>query len=246
MQEKVDTITSLIAELQNTLGLKCESTLHSVAAEDWVAVIRDSYQPVQLAANLWIVPEDSVASVTKQPDTHYIILQPGLAFGTGDHPTTRLCLKWLNKAPLQGTNVLDYGTGSGILAIGALLFGATRAVGTDIDELAIRAAAQNAALNNIGADTFIGFRVPPDATPDVMARLQEQGPFQVCIANILRGPLLSLTGAFAAVTASGGLLALSGILETQAPAVMEAYGEDFESFEIETLDGWALVTGRRK
>jgi ribosomal protein L11 methyltransferase len=118
-----------------------------VRPRDWEASIRDAYQPVQLSPGFWIVPSWAPAP---DPGATNIVLEPGLAFGTGDHPTTRLCLRWLRALPaLRGAAVMDYGTGSGVLAVAALVLGAARAVGTDVEALAVKAAAQNAALNGV-------------------------------------------------------------------------------------------------
>jgi ribosomal protein L11 methyltransferase len=192
-----------------------------------------------------------------------LILEPGLAFGTGDHPTTRLCLKWLQALHIKantttsGTNntvrVMDYGTGSGVLAVAALLLGATTAIGTDVEHLAVRSATQNAALNNVD-DRFTALQCGVDLNaPEPM---EEQGypveerlqAFQIVVANILRGPLVELAPRLAQYAGPNAVLGLSGILETQAPEVIEAYSPWFDNFQVQTEESWALVTAvkRRK
>jgi ribosomal protein L11 methyltransferase len=123
--------------------------VEEIRAQDWEASIRESYLPVEVGPGLWVVPAWSPPP--SDPGAVVVLLEPGLAFGTGDHPTTRLCLRWLHAQRLGGRSVMDYGTGSGVLAAAALVMGAARAVGTDVEPLAVRAAAQNAALNGVGA-----------------------------------------------------------------------------------------------
>ncbi|KAL4514783.1 hypothetical protein Ndes2437A_g06867 [Nannochloris sp. 'desiccata'] len=246
-------------------------TLEEVRAQDWEAAIKESYQPVRVADGLWIVPTWCDAaklqdnSWSKEKNVN-LILEPGLAFGTGDHPTTRLCLKWLQALHIKtnmttsstnNTNnnstirVMDYGTGSGVLAVAALLLGATTAIGTDVEHLAVRSAAQNAALNNVN-DRFTALQCGADLNaPEPMEAqgypVEERlAAFQIVVANILRGPLVELAPRLAQYAAPGAVLGLSGILETQAPEVIEAYGFWFEDFEVKTEESWALVTGRRK
>lgn len=147
--------------------------------------------------------------------------------------------------------VMDYGTGSGVLAVAALLLGATTAIGTDVEHLAVKSAAQNAALNNV-SDRFTALQCGVD--PSAPEPMEEEGylieerlqAFQIVVANILRGPLVDLAPRLAQYAAPGAILGLSGILETQAPEVIEAYSPYFENFEVKTEESWALVTARRK
>ncbi|KAK9838119.1 hypothetical protein WJX81_002386 [Elliptochloris bilobata] len=207
-----------------------------VVAEEWVQTIRDSYRPSKVADRLWIIPD-----WCEPPDAGAVNvrLEPGLAFGTGEHPTTRLCLRWLHarRSDLAGRRVMDYGTGSGVLAVAALLLGAESAAATDVDPLAVRAAGANAALNGV-ADRLVA--VPCEADPHSPEPLRTAGAlatagsasFDVCVANILQGPLLALAPRLAGYSVPGGLLALSGILAAQAPAVQAAYAPYFSGFEL--------------
>ncbi|KAI7836968.1 hypothetical protein COHA_009152 [Chlorella ohadii] len=216
----------------------------------WEQGLRDSYQPAQVGEGLWIVP---VWSQPPDPAAVNIRLEPGLAFGTGDHPTTRLCLRWLQalqqRGVLQGAAVMDYGTGSGVLAVAALLMGAARAVGTDIEPLAVKATVSNAVLNSVAdrLDAYACAASLEQQEPLAAAGVpEERRQFEVTVANILQGPLVALAPRLAAYTKPGGLLGLSGILQEQTPAVLEAYGPYFEGFEVQTEDRWALVTAVRK
>ncbi|GAB4816382.1 hypothetical protein N2152v2_003428 [Parachlorella kessleri] len=221
--------------------------LESYAVNSAVAGLhKDSYQPTAVEEGLWIVP---VWSSPVEPAAINILLEPGLAFGTGDHPTTRLCLKWLRRLQLGGASVMDYGTGSGVLAIAGLLMGASRAVGTDVEPLSIKAARANAAHNAV-ADRLAVYQCSPradDEEPlDAAGVPQDQRQFDVVVANILQGPLLSLAPRLAAYAKPGAALGLSGILREQAPGVIQAYSPYFEGFEVTGEDNWALVTARRK
>ncbi|MDO5357756.1 MAG: 50S ribosomal protein L11 methyltransferase, partial [Conchiformibius sp.] len=158
---------------------------------------------------------------------------PGLAFGTGSHPTTRLCLQWLDSRLKGGESVLDYGCGSGILAIAALKLGAGEAVGVDIDEQAIRASNDNAAQNNVNARFYL-----PDAMP--------QAQFDVVVANILANPLRMLGSLLAERTKQGGRIVLSGILEEQVEEMSGIYAEWFNMAPAQTDEGWACLSGVKR
>ncbi|MCC7328245.1 MAG: 50S ribosomal protein L11 methyltransferase [Burkholderiales bacterium] len=199
----------------------------AVAEEDWVRRTQAQFGPIAVARDFWIVP-----SWSQVPDPAAITLRldPGLAFGTGSHPTTRLCLLWLHGVIAGGESVLDYGCGSGILAIAAARLGAARVAGIDVDPQALRASDDNARINRVTA-TFVG----PDALPS--------GRYDVVVANILTNPLRMLAPAIAARVAVGGRIALSGILEEQAPAVADAYARWFKLVPWRTSEGWVLLTG---
>ncbi|KAL4431501.1 hypothetical protein ABPG75_006757 [Micractinium tetrahymenae] len=227
-----------------------QRSVEPVRTQDWEQSIKDSYQPSQVAEGLWIVP---VWSEPADPAATNILLEPGLAFGTGDHPTTRLCLRWLQRlqreGSLAGAALMDYGTGSGVLAVAALLLGADGAVGTDVEPLAVKATNANAALNGV-ADRLAAYQCAADLQreePLAAAGVPPEGRlFDVTVANILQGPLVGLAPRLAAYTRPGGLLGLSGILQEQAPSVVEAYSPWFEGFAVEAEDRWALVTARRR
>jgi ribosomal protein L11 methyltransferase len=162
-------------------------------------------------------------------------LDPGLAFGTGHHPTTALCLRWLDAAPLTGATLMDYGCGSGILAIAALKLGAKSVIAVDHDPQALEATAANAHENQVAARLLV---CAPDERPCTVV--------DHLIANILAGPLVGLSQDFAALVRPGGRLALSGLLEDQVPALRQAFSPWFELGRELVEDGWALVDGQRR
>jgi ribosomal protein L11 methyltransferase len=200
-----------------------------VADRDWVRATQDQFGPIRIAENFWIVP-----SWCKPPraDALNLALDPGIAFGTGAHPTTRLCLLWLAERVARGASVLDYGCGSGILAIAAARLGAGRVVGTDIDCQAVRASEANARANGVHVDF---------AAVDALAPER----FTIVVANILANPLRLLAPVLATRTADGGSIALSGILVAQAQDVMAAYAPWFD-IAVSRRDGeWALLSGTK-
>ena len=200
-----------------------------VADEDWVRRSQAQFEPIRISGKLWIVPSWATAP---DPDAINLVLDPGLAFGTGSHPSTRLCLQWLERTICGGERVLDYGCGSGILAIAAQRLGASAALGVDVDPLALLAAQANAQRNRIDA-RFINTETAPDFQADLV------------VANILANPLILLAPVLAGHTGQGGRIALSGILETQAQEVMAAYAPWF-ALRIGASDGgWVLLESRR-
>ncbi|MGA0023389.1 MAG: 50S ribosomal protein L11 methyltransferase [Burkholderiales bacterium] len=205
-------------------------SIERVEDADWVRLTQSQFRPLQITSRLWVVP-----SWHNPPDPAAIniVLDPGVAFGTGAHPTTRLCLRWLDAVVTHGADVLDYGCGSGILAIAAMRLGAASARGVDIDPQALLAARNNAAQNRVDA-TFIA------------AEDQAVAPARIVVANILANPLTVLAPLLARLTLPGGFIALSGILAEQADAVIDAYAADF-AMRLEGKDeGWVLLTGVRK
>jgi ribosomal protein L11 methyltransferase len=200
-----------------------------VADEDWVRRSHAQFEPIRISDKLWIVPSWATAP---DPDAVNLVLDPGLAFGTGSHPSTRLCLQWLERTIRGGERVLDYGCGSGILAIAAQRLGASAALGVDVDPLALLAAQANAQRNRIDA-RFINTETAPDFQADLV------------VANILANPLILLAPVLAGHTAQGGRVALSGILETQAGEVMAAYAPWFALRVGASDGGWVLLEGRR-
>jgi len=196
---------------------------------DWVRAWMEHFEPMRFGERLWIVPGGFEAP---EPDAVNIQLDPGLAFGTGTHPTTALCLEWLADTPLTGKTVIDYGCGSGILAIAALLLGAERAIACDIDPQALIATRENARKNRV-ADRL--HCCDPDEVPDE--------PADLVIANILAGPLVELAPRLTALTRSGGRLVLSGVLESQLEAVEQAYRDHFDFDTPAVLEGWGRLHG---
>lgn len=205
-------------------------TVETVADADWVRLTQSQFDPIPISPRLWIVPTWHDA-----PDASAINLKldPGLAFGTGSHPTTRLCLEWLCANVRTGASVLDYGCGSGILAIAAAKLGARPVVGVDIDENALAAAAANAERNGVALQ-LAHSRHPLDTA------------FDIVVANILTNPLCVLAPLLAERTRIGGRIALSGILTTQIEQVRQAYRTGFDLTLWAEMEGWALLEGVRK
>jgi ribosomal protein L11 methyltransferase len=201
-----------------------------VPAQDWVRATQAQFAPNRITPTLWIVPSwhDPV-----DPAAINLALDPGLAFGTGSHPTTRLCLRWLARELRSGETLLDYGCGSGILAIAACRLGAGRVVGTDIDPQALRASRANAKRNDVDP-TFVS-----------VESLADRETFDVIVANILANPILSLAPEFARRSRCGGRIVLSGILDAQGEAVIAAYGRWFNIRVCESEDGWVALAGTR-
>jgi ribosomal protein L11 methyltransferase len=200
-----------------------------VADEDWVARTQSQFEPIRVDRRLWIVPS---WHVPPDPDAINLLLDPGLAFGTGSHPTTRLCLRWLLAHLAPGQSVLDYGCGSGILAIAAARLGAGSALGVDIDPDAVHAARSNAVRNAVRAE----FRLP-DEDPG--------GRFDVVVANILANPLRLLAPSLAARARIGGRLVLAGLLDEQADDVAGVYRPWFNMARYDSEEGWTALHGER-
>ena len=225
---------AVFAHLQLLTGAALpEHHAEVIEDQDWERSWMDNFQPMRFGRRLWIVPSWHEAP---EPGSVNLLLDPGLAFGTGTHPTTALCLEWLDGQQLQDTQVLDFGCGSGILAIAALLLGARQAVGTDIDVQALEASRDNAQRNGIADERF-----PVYLPADLPAQQAD-----VLVANILAGPLVSLAPQLSGLVRPGGLLALSGILAEQGEEVAAAYAQDFELDPIANRDGWVRISGRRR
>jgi ribosomal protein L11 methyltransferase len=210
-----------------------EHQFERIEDQDWERSWMDDFHPMRFGQRLWIVPSWHAAP---EPDAVNLALDPGLAFGTGTHPTTALCLEWLDAQALEEQNVLDFGCGSGILAIAALLLGAKQAHGTDIDTQALEASRDNANRNGVEETRFELYL--PEQMPDKT--------FDVVVANILAGPLVSLAPTITKHVGPNGLLALSGILAEQADEVRQAYAQDFDLDPTQEKDGWVRISGRRK
>jgi ribosomal protein L11 methyltransferase len=204
--------------------------LQSIEDTDWVRRSQEQFDPIRISDRLWIVPS---WHEPPEPDAINLLLDPGAAFGTGSHPTTRLCLMWLEQNVRGGETVLDYGCGSGILAIAALKLGARHAVGVDIDPAAVAAARANAERNQVVAQ-FLDAQAPPTLNADIV------------VANILANPLKVLAPLLSACCRPGGKIALSGILAGQADEVLAIYSRWFDC-EPPVGDGdWVCVSGTRK
>jgi ribosomal protein L11 methyltransferase len=229
--EPVPDLTDRITAALEQAGIDRESplSLEEVAEQDWVRLTQSQFDPIRISERLWIVPSWHVAP---DPAAINLELDPGLAFGTGSHPTTRLCLEWLETQITPGATVLDYGCGSGILAIAAKKLGAGETVGVDIDPAALTAAADNAARNQVE------LRLAPSSTPLDQC-------FDVVVANILTNPLMLLAPLLTARLAPGGKLALSGVLETQAGQVIAAYAPFLPLRVGAVHEGWVRLEGDR-
>ena len=201
--------------------------------KDWEREWMKSYKPMQFGDRLWVCPSWCDAP---NPNAVNLMLDPGLAFGTGTHPTTELCLRWLDSIDTENKTVTDYGCGSGILGVAALLLGAKSVLAVDIDKQALLATNTNLARNNLGSESLNVY-------------LPEQAPDQatdILVANILSGPLVELAPVLAQRVKSAGLLALSGLLANQQQDIIDAYSPWFELLPAVELDGWIRVVGTRK
>ena len=207
-----------------------EYSVETLEEQDWVRLTQSQFDPIKISDRLWITPTWHDA-----PDAHAINLRldPGLAFGTGSHPTTHLCLQWLDSNLRGGESVLDYGCGSGILTIAALKLGAGSATGVDIDPQAIKASNDNAVQNEVQAAFYL-----PDGLP--------QGQFDVVVANILANPLRMLGDMLAGRTHTGGRIVLSGILEEQIDEMSAIYAQWFDLAPAIVNNGWACITGVKR
>lgn len=204
-------------------------TTQVVAEQNWVQLTQSQFDPIQVSDRLWIVPSWHEAP---DPEALVLVLDPGMAFGTGSHPTTRLCLEWLERTIRGGETVLDYGCGSGILAIAAAKLGSGPVLGVDIDPQAVLAACDNAGRNGVSAK-FV------DSAEAI------QGCFQVVVANILSNPLRVLAAAICSHVAPGGVLALSGILQEQAEEIMAIYRQWVPLQIVDARDGWVCLAGQK-
>jgi ribosomal protein L11 methyltransferase len=223
-------LAALVAEFPNLPTW----TLERIEDQAWERAWMADFQPMRFGQRLWICP-----SWCEPPDPNGVVLalDPGLAFGTGTHPTTALCLEWLDSASLKNTTVLDYGCGSGILAIAALLLGAERAIAVDNDPQALIATRDNALRNRIDPQRLLTFtpeQLPGDCTADIT------------VANILAGPLQALAPMLARHTRRGGEITLSGILDEQAEAVAASYRPAFAMQRAITKDGWVRLSGVKR
>jgi ribosomal protein L11 methyltransferase len=213
-------------------------TLEKLDDQDWERVWLNSFAPIEVGKNLWVVPSwcEPVDAGARN-----IRLDPGLAFGTGTHATTFMCLNWISQQDLASQSVLDYGSGSGILAIAAIMSGAIHADAVDIDPLAVQACTLNAQRNSfqgVSIDNLMHAYLP-DALPD------QHGTYNLVIANILAEVILQLKNILMGHVAASGTLLLTGILKEQADKVIKAYSDSFD-FTVLHKDHWVLLIGRRR
>ena len=230
--EETADVAAILAEAAAAIKVPVPTgyTIETVADADWVRLTQAQFDPIPISPRLWIVPTWHDA-----PDAAAINLKldPGLAFGTGSHPTTRLCLRWLDVHLKGGETLLDYGCGSGILAIAAAKLGAARVDGIDIDPQAVTASRDNAGLNAVAARFGLPGELP-------------EAPYDVVVANILTNPLKAMAPLLAGRVRPGGRLVLSGILAEQAEDVMAIYRTWFAFDPPETDEGWVRLAGTRQ
>jgi ribosomal protein L11 methyltransferase len=226
-------VTEVLRAASFSVGLTQlpEHRIETLADNDWVRLTQSQFEPIPISDRLWIVPTWHTPS---DPTAINIVLDPGLAFGTGSHPTTRLCLRWLDNNIKGGESVLDYGCGSGILAIAALKLGAARAVGVDVDTQAVTASRDNAVANQV---ENVEFYLPNNAP---------KASYDLVVANILTNPLRMLAPLLANATRQGGQIVLSGILESQAQDVMSIYEQWFDLNAPIFEDGWSCLSGQKR
>ena len=201
--------------------------------QDWERAWMKDFHPVRFGQRLWVCPS---WSEPPEPDAVNLLLDPGLAFGSGTHPTTAMCLEWLESRSLEGQYVIDYGCGSGILAIAALKLGAARALGVDNDPQALTATDNNRAMNGLAVDRLLT-SLPGE---------HDDTPADIVVANILSGPLQSLMPTLAALVRPGGQLVLSGVLSEQTEPLLERYAVHFDMQPPRQQDEWICVTGTRR
>ena len=252
-------VSAILRNASAIIGLKQtpQHRIETLADNDWVRLTQSQFEPIPISPRLWIVPTWDTPS---DPNAINIVLDPGLAFGTGSHPTTRLCLRWLDINLQGGERVLDYGCGSGILAIAALKLGAAHAVGVDVDLQAVIASRDNATANQVknvrfhlpdevpkAGNSLSSYELekltPPQSSSE---ELLAGHPYDLVVANILTNPLRILAPLLAKATRSGGQIVLSGILEEQAQDMMNIYQQWFDLNAPIFEDGWSCLSGRKR
>lgn len=229
----------LSKQLQQSLPQPLSLRWEQLEDKDWEREWIKNYHPIQCADKLWICP--SWLDVP-DPSATNLLLDPGLAFGTGTHPTTFLCMQWLANQALEQIDVLDYGCGSGILGITALLLGAKQAVGVDIDPQALIASRANAERNHIETNAFPVF-LPDDYTKH---QIKHSQPVDIVVANILAGPLVELKPTLLKPLKTDGLICLSGILKNQAQHIQDAYQDSIQFDAVAEKEDWVRLSGRKK
>ncbi len=218
--------------IQRQLGKQFPLRIEQLEDKDWVRAWMDDYRPMQFGKKLWVCPRHLPPP---DPDAVNLMLDPGLAFGTGTHPTTSLCLQWLDQADLKNKTLLDFGCGSGVLAIAALMLGAEHCDATDIDPQALQASADNARENSVAEKLNV---MPPENIPEQK--------YDMVVANILAGPLVELATRLAHYCKPNGDIVLSGILENQAQTIIEAYQPWFNLDAPALQEEWIRITGKKK
>ncbi len=231
-----NTETQPIIEKLKTCPLLGENFAHKIEQledKDWERAWMDNFKPMRFGKRLWICPS---WCEPPEPDAVNVMLDPGLAFGTGTHPTTSLCLSWLDSLDLTNKTVIDFGCGSGILSLAALLLGAKQVIGIDIDPQALQASKANAERNGV-ADR-LALYLPQDQPQDLKG--------DIVVANILAGPLRELSPVIKNLIVENGQLAMSGVLEPQAESVADCYRDTLQIDEIAVLEEWCRITASNK
>lgn len=227
-------VSDIVAHLtqSNLIKTPLDYRIEKIADQDWVRLTQSQFAPIQISTRMWIVP-----TWHTPPDPHAInlLLDPGLAFGTGSHPTTQLCLHWLEQNLQAGNTVIDYGCGSGILAIAALKLGAAHITGIDIDEQAITVSQENAKRNQCNPAQCV-----------FATSHQPSKPADIVIANILANPLMILAPLLASLVKQDGHIALSGILHEQTAEVIDTYQLWFDMKSVQQQEDWVLLVGIKR
>lgn len=228
-------------DIKNHLGEEAIQSLavETIADQDWERAWMDQFKPMQFGKNLWICPS---YEEPKDPNAINIFLDPGLAFGTGTHPTTRLCLEWLDAHPPKHLTLIDYGTGSGILAIAAIKLGAAKVFAVDHDIQALQSTKENTLKNNLTEQQIV--LLYPEQIERELENKEAglQNKADLILANILANPLKDLAPTFNQLLNPGGNLVLSGVLEEQTESVLEAYSPWCKTLNISVLEGWTCIT----
>ncbi|MGR5065997.1 50S ribosomal protein L11 methyltransferase [Photobacterium sp. DNB22_13_2] len=230
-----ETDMKFVLEMLKNSPLIADDFAHKIEQledKDWEREWMDNFHPMRFGRRLWICPS---WREVPEPDAVNVMLDPGLAFGTGTHPTTSLCLEWLDGQDLAGKTIIDFGCGSGILAIAALKLGAKKVIGIDIDPQAIQASRDNAERNGVSEN--LELYLPQDQPEGILA--------DVVVANILAGPLRELSPVIKSLVKDGGLLAISGVLESQAEDVATYYGDELELDPIAAREEWCRISGHK-
>ena len=223
----------IILQLANSIQPAVTARWELLEDKDWTQEWKKYFQPLKCGDRLWICPSWIEAP---EPDAINLSLDPGMAFGTGSHPTTHLCLRWLDKQDLVGKTIIDYGCGSGILGIAALLLGAEKVIAVDIDPQALLASRDNAQRNNISDEKLVTY-LPDDVPTELRA--------DVMLANILAAPLIQLAPAISDLTAQGGILCLSGLLESQIDYVCAPYLQYFDFSAPAIESDWTQLSAQK-
>ena len=227
----------ILAAFPEELVTEAPEKIVPVADREWTRVWEDQFQPMRMGERLWICPS---WTPPPEPDAVNLLLDPGLAFGTGTHPTTAMCLRSLDAAPLETTRIVDYGCGSGILGIAAALLGAHQVLGIDNDPQAITASQDNAVRNGVSESQFSA------SLPDAVVLENWQGSAEWVVANILAGPLIELAPTLTALMAPRGRLLLAGLLEEQAESIIAAYAPSVTLAIADQQEEWVLLAGEAR